>query len=57
MASLVQWFWYLRYCGYLANFEFCTRVGILWGVFIAVSILWSMKFDGFKPDAYDIMGA
>ncbi|MEX0811830.1 MAG: YnfA family protein [Chitinophagales bacterium] len=27
------------------------------GVFIVMSLLWSMKFDGFNPDKYDIVGA
>lgn len=27
------------------------------GVFIVMSLLWSMKFDGFSPDKYDIIGA
>lgn len=27
------------------------------GVFIAASLLWAMKFDNYKPDVYDIMGA
>lgn len=27
------------------------------GVFIVMSILWAMKFDGFTPDRYDIIGA
>lgn len=27
------------------------------GVFIVMSILWSMKFDKFVPDKYDIAGA
>ncbi len=27
------------------------------GIFIVLSILWSMKFDGFVPDKYDVIGA
>jgi len=27
------------------------------GVFIALSLLWAWKVDGFKPDRYDIVGA
>ena len=27
------------------------------GFFIVMSLLWSMKFDGFVPDKYDIAGA
>lgn len=27
------------------------------GIFIVMSILWSMKFDNFSPDKYDIAGA
>ncbi len=27
------------------------------GFFIVMSILWSMKFDNFSPDKYDIVGA
>jgi len=27
------------------------------GFFIVMSILWAMKFDGFSPDRYDIIGA
>ncbi|MGO1244628.1 MAG: YnfA family protein [Sphingobacterium sp.] len=27
------------------------------GIFIVMSILWAMYFDGFKPDKYDIIGA
>ncbi|WP_316747056.1 YnfA family protein [Pedobacter gandavensis] len=27
------------------------------GIFIALSLLWAWKFDGFKPDRYDIIGA
>ena len=26
------------------------------GFFIVMSILWAMKFDGFSPDKYDIIG-
>ncbi len=27
------------------------------GFFIAMSILWAMKFDNFSPDKYDLIGA
>lgn len=27
------------------------------GIFIALSLLWAWKFDGFKPDKYDMIGA
>ncbi|EIJ39363.1 hypothetical protein JoomaDRAFT_2378 [Galbibacter orientalis DSM 19592] len=27
------------------------------GVFIVMSLLWSMKFDNYSPDKYDIIGA
>jgi small multidrug resistance family-3 protein len=27
------------------------------GVFIVGSIAWSMTFDGFRPDRYDLIGA
>lgn len=27
------------------------------GIFIVLSILWAMKFDGFQPDKYDVVGA
>lgn len=27
------------------------------GIFIVMSILWGMKFDGFVPDKFDIIGA
>ncbi|CAH8281908.1 conserved hypothetical protein [Mariniflexile fucanivorans] len=27
------------------------------GVFIVMSLLWSMKFDDYTPDKYDIIGA
>lgn len=27
------------------------------GIFIVLSILWTMKFDNFIPDKYDIIGA
>ena len=27
------------------------------GVFIVGSLLWGMAFDGFRPDAYDVVGA
>lgn len=27
------------------------------GIFIVMSILWSMKFDNYSPDKYDITGA
>ena len=27
------------------------------GVFIVMSLLWSMKFDNYMPDRYDIIGA
>jgi small multidrug resistance family-3 protein len=27
------------------------------GIFIIMSILWAAKFDNFKPDTYDIVGA
>ncbi|MCP2043266.1 YnfA family protein [Pontibacter sp. HSC-36F09] len=27
------------------------------GVFIVMSLLWSMKFDDYSPDKYDIIGA
>jgi small multidrug resistance family-3 protein len=27
------------------------------GIFIALSLLWAWKVDGFKPDLYDIIGA
>jgi small multidrug resistance family-3 protein len=27
------------------------------GIFIALSLLWAWKVDGFKPDSYDIIGA
>lgn len=27
------------------------------GFFIVMSILWAMKFDGFSPDKYDVIGA
>lgn len=26
------------------------------GIFIVISILWSMKFDNYSPDKYDIIG-
>ncbi|WP_375587311.1 YnfA family protein [Flagellimonas aurea] len=26
------------------------------GIFIVMSILWSMKFDNYSPDKYDIVG-
>jgi small multidrug resistance family-3 protein len=27
------------------------------GIFIVMSLLWSMKFDNYSPDKYDIIGA
>jgi len=27
------------------------------GIFIAMSLLWAWRIDGFKPDRYDIIGA
>ena len=27
------------------------------GFFIVLSLLWAMKFDGFSPDKYDLIGA
>jgi len=27
------------------------------GIFIALSLLWAWKVDGFRPDRYDIIGA
>jgi small multidrug resistance family-3 protein len=27
------------------------------GVFVAASLAWSMAFDGFRPDRYDVAGA
>lgn len=27
------------------------------GIFIVMALIWAWKFDGFKPDRYDIIGA
>jgi small multidrug resistance family-3 protein len=27
------------------------------GIFIIMALLWAWKFDGFKPDKYDVIGA
>ena len=27
------------------------------GVFIVLSLLWAYKFDGYRPDRYDVVGA
>lgn len=37
--------------------EFARVYATYGGFFIVMSILWSMKFDQFVPDKYDIIGA
>ncbi len=60
-------FWYgilggiiLALYGVVATFQtqsFARVYATYGGVFIIMSLLWSMKFDNYSPDKYDIIGA
>ncbi|WKD85868.1 hypothetical protein KCTC32516_01215 [Polaribacter huanghezhanensis] len=46
--------------GVVATFQtqnFARVYATYGGVFIVMSLLWSMKFDNYSPDKYDIIGA
>lgn len=46
--------------GVVATFQtqnFARVYATYGGVFIVMSLLWSMKFDDYSPDKYDIIGA
>jgi len=47
--------------GVIATFQTETAFGRVYaaygGIFILLSILWGMVFDGWKPDRFDLIGA
>lgn len=46
--------------GFVATFQpnnFARTYAVYGGIFIIMSLIWAYKFDNFKPDKYDIIGA
>lgn len=42
---------------YQPSNEFGRVLAAYGGVFIVGSMIWGVAFDGFRPDAYDLVGA
>lgn len=60
------WWWgiigavILAFYGVVATWQtanFARVYATYGGFFILISLLWAIKFDGFSPDKYDIIGA
>ncbi|HEY0298359.1 MAG TPA: YnfA family protein [Arachidicoccus sp.] len=50
----------LAFYGIVATWQtanFARTYATYGGIFIVMSLLWSVKFDKFSPDKYDIIGA
>lgn len=46
--------------GFVATFQpnnFARTYAAYGGIFIIMSLIWAYKFDNFKPDKFDIVGA
>ena len=46
--------------GFVATFQpnnFARTYAAYGGIFIIMSLIWAYKFDNFKPDKFDIIGA
>lgn len=54
------WCHYLVYLwnnSYFATCKFWKSIFCLWGIFIAVSIIWGIIVDKKRPDRYEIVGS